>query len=115
MKTTLAERLDFLLSKLNIRQREFAERAGFTQSYLFMILKGSKKAPSARFFEAVAREFSVNPDWLRSGEGEVFAAPGLSLSTSDAELVARYKLLPPADKAIVDEIINALLLKSLGH
>ncbi|GHV44694.1 hypothetical protein AGMMS49546_29060 [Spirochaetia bacterium] len=41
--------------------------------------------------------------------------PGLSLSTSDAELVARYKLLPPADKAIVDEIINALLLKTLGR
>lgn len=114
MKKTLAERLDFLLSRLNIRQRDFAERAGFTQSYLSMILNGTKKTPSARFFEAVAREFSVNPDWLRSGEGEVFAVPGLSLSTSDAELVARYKLLPPADKAIVDEIINALLLKSLG-
>jgi transcriptional regulator with XRE-family HTH domain len=114
VKKTLADRLDFLLSKLKIRQRNFAERVGFTQSYLSMILNGTKKTPSVRFFEAVAREFSVNPDWLRSGAGEVYSVPGLSLASSDAELVARYKLLPPADQAIVDEIINALLLKSLG-
>jgi transcriptional regulator with XRE-family HTH domain len=113
VKKTLAERLKFLLSNSKIRQRDFAERVGFTQSYLSMILNGTKKNPSARFFEAVAHEFTVNPDWLRSGEGDVYAVPGLSLSSSDAEIVARYKLLPPAEQAIVDEIIKALLLKSM--
>jgi len=112
--TNLADRLDYLLSSLNINQREFAERAGFTQSYISLILNGSKKTPSARFFNAVSREFSVNPEWLNSGTGEVFAVPGLSLSSSDAEIVARYKLLPPEDQSIVDEIINALLLKTMG-
>jgi len=112
--TCLADRLDELLTSLNINQREFAERAGFTQSYISLILNGSKKTPSNRFFSAVGREFSVNPDWLQHGEGDIFAVPGLSLSGSDAEIVARYKLLPPEDQSIVDEIINALLLKTLG-
>ena len=112
--STLSDRLDYLLSSLNINQREFAERAGFTQSYISLILNGSKKTPSSRFFNAVAREFSVNPEWLSSGSGEVYAVPGLSLSPPDAEIVARYKLLPPEDQSIVDEIINALLLKTIG-
>jgi transcriptional regulator with XRE-family HTH domain len=115
VKKTLAERLDFLISNLGIKQRDFAERVGFTQPYLSMIQKGTKKTPSARFFEAVAREFSVNPDWLRSGEGEVYSVPGLSLSPADAEIMARYRLLPPAEQAMVDKIIDALLLKSLGE
>ncbi|MDR0553713.1 MAG: helix-turn-helix domain-containing protein [Treponema sp.] len=114
MKKTLAERLEFLLSNLGIRRRDFSERVGFTQSYLSMILNGTKKSPSARFFDAVAREFSINPDWLRSGEGEVYTVPGFALAPADAEIIARYRLLPPAEQAIVDEIINALLLKSLG-
>jgi transcriptional regulator with XRE-family HTH domain len=115
MKKTLAERLDFLLSNLNIKQREAAERLGFTQSYLSMILNGGKKTPSSRFFEAAAREFSVNPEWLRSGKGEVYSVPGLSLSAPDAELVARYKMLPPPEQAIINQIIDALLVKSLGE
>ena len=114
-KTCLADRLDYLLTNLNINQREFAERAGFTQSYISLILNGTKKTPSMRFFSAVGREFTVNPGWLQNGEGEIFAVPGLSLPSSDAEIVARYKLLPPEDQSIVDEIINALLLKTLGN
>jgi hypothetical protein len=78
-----------------------------------MILNGTPKTPSNRFFEAAAREFSVNPDWLRSGKGEAYLAPGLSLSASDAELVARYKMLPLPEQAIVNQIIDALLVKSL--
>jgi len=112
-QASLAERLDFLLSNLNINQREFSIRIGFTQSYISLILNGTKKTPSTRFYDAAAREFSVNPEWFRSGNGEVFIIPGLSLSNTDAEIVARYKLLPASDKVIIDEIINALLIKTL--
>ena len=115
MKKTLADRLDFLISNLNIKQRDAAERLGFTQSYLSMILNGTKKTPSSRFFEAAAREFSVNPDWLRSGKGDVYSVPGLSLPAQDAEIVARYKMLPSSDQAIVNQIIDALLVKALGE
>jgi len=112
--TSLANRLNHLLTSININQREFAERIGFTQSYISLILNGSKKTPSSRFYDSVAREFSVNSAWLSSGTGEVYAVPGISLSPPDAEIVARYKLLPPEDQTIVDEVINALLLKTMG-
>ena len=40
---------------------------------------------------------------------------GLSLPAQDAEIVARYKMLPSSDQAIVNQIIDALLVKSLGE
>jgi transcriptional regulator with XRE-family HTH domain len=113
VKKTMAERLGFLLNDLQIKQRDFAERVGFAQSYLSLILNGTKKNPSNRFFDAIFREFSVNPAWLRDGKGEIYTVPGLDLPSADAEIIARYRLLSPADQAIVDEIINALLFKTM--
>jgi transcriptional regulator with XRE-family HTH domain len=115
MQKSLAGRMDFLLSNLNIKRREFADRVGFSLSYVALILNGTKKTPSGRFFDAVAREFSVNPEWLRSGKGEVYLVPGLSLVPSDAEIMARYKMLPAEDQVIVDKIINSLLVKAMGR
>ena len=112
---SLAKRLEHLISSLKINQREFAQRVGFTQSYISLILNGSKKTPSERFYNAAAREFSVNPNWLKTGAGETFQVPGLSLSSNDAEIIARYKLLPSSDQVIVGEIMNALLVKTLSE
>jgi transcriptional regulator with XRE-family HTH domain len=114
MQKSLAGRLDFLLSNLNVKRQEFANRVGFSLSYVALLLNGTKKTPSDRFFDAVAREFSVNPEWLRSGKGEVYLVPGLSLVPPDAEILARYRLLPAEDQAIVEKIINSLLVKSMG-
>jgi transcriptional regulator with XRE-family HTH domain len=114
MKKSLAGRLGFLLSDLNVKRREFADRINFSLSYVALILNDTKKTPSDRFFDAVAREFSVNPAWLRSGKGEVYFVPGLSLAPSDAEIVARYKLLSAEDQVIVEKIIDSLLIKEMN-
>jgi transcriptional regulator with XRE-family HTH domain len=113
MKKSLAGRLDFLLSNLNVKRRDFADRINFSLSYVALILNGTKKTPSDRFFDAVAREFSVNPEWLRSGKGEVYLVPGLSLVPSDAEIMARYKLLSEEDQVMVEKIIDSLLVKEM--
>jgi transcriptional regulator with XRE-family HTH domain len=114
MKKSLAGRLEFLISSLNVKRQDFADRVGFSLSYVALLLNGTKKTPSGRFFDAVAREFSVNPDWLRAGKGEIYHIPGLSLVPSDAEILARYKLLPVEDQAIIDKIINSLMIKAMG-
>ena len=114
MKKSLAERLDFLLSNVNVNRQEFADRVGFSLSYIALLVNGTKKTPSDRFFDAVAREFSVNPVWLRSGKGDVYLIPGLPLVPSDAEILARYKLLSEEDQVIVEKIIDSLLVKSMN-
>lgn len=113
MKKTLADRLAFLISNLGMKQLDLAKKLQFTQSYVSMVLNGVKPSPSPRFINAVCREFSVNPEWLKNGKGEVYSIPGLS-SSADAEILAKYRLLPHAEQVIIEEIIDALLLKAMN-
>jgi transcriptional regulator with XRE-family HTH domain len=113
MHTTLAGRLDSLITKLGMKKRDFAQKIGFTQSYISMILSGKKTSPSPRFFDSVFREFYVNTAWLRDGRGQIFSAPGLNLSDADAALLAKYRLLPLDEQTMIDKLVDALLLKSM--
>jgi transcriptional regulator with XRE-family HTH domain len=109
----LKARLKALISNLGMKETDFAQKIGFTQPYISMILTGRKTTPSPRFFDSVSRIFSVNIEWLRTGEGEMFSVPGLNLSPADASLLAKYRLLPAREKAVIDEVVDALLLKSM--
>jgi transcriptional regulator with XRE-family HTH domain len=113
MGKTLASRLEFLISNLGIKQSDFAQKIHFAQSYVSMVLNGSKTSPSSRFFDAVCREFNVNAEWLINGKGDTFTIPGLPTQSEDAELLVKYRLLPNSEQKIVEEIINAFLLKTM--
>ena len=78
-----------------------------------MVLNGSKTSPSSRFIDAVCREFNVNIEWLKNGKGDIYAIPGLPMQAEDAELLAKYRLLPSSEQKIVEEIINAFLFKTM--
>ncbi|ULQ61080.1 helix-turn-helix transcriptional regulator [Brucepastera parasyntrophica] len=110
----LSARLEYLITSLGMKKSEFADRIGFTQAYISMILSGKKHNPSPRFYDSVSREFHVNSGWLRDGSGEVFAFPDLDISASDASLLAKYRLLPPSEQKIIDEIVDAMLFKSMA-
>ena len=114
MKQTMARRLEYLIANLGIKQVDFALRIHFTQSYVSMVLTGAKTTPSPRFFDAICREFNVNPEWLIKGKGDVYTIPGQSLPTEDAELLAKFRLLPSGEQKIIEEIINAFLMKAMA-
>jgi transcriptional regulator with XRE-family HTH domain len=108
----LNERLEKLIRYLGIKKMYFADKIGFTPSYVSMILSGKKRNPSARFFDSVARAFHVNIEWLRNGSGEMFAGSDLNLSDEDAALIEKYRALPPADRKTVETIVDAMLIKN---
>ncbi|GHV06418.1 hypothetical protein FACS189485_14910 [Spirochaetia bacterium] len=110
----LDKRLRNLIFTLNMKEKDFAQKIGFTQAYVSMILTGKKTNPSSRFFDSVSRVFYVNMEWLRSGEGEIFSVSDLSLSPADASLLAKYRLLSADAKALIDEVVDAILLKSMA-
>jgi transcriptional regulator with XRE-family HTH domain len=114
MGKILASRLEFLISNLGIKQLDFAQRIHFTQSYVSMVLSGAKANPSPRFFDAICREFNINIEWLKKGKGGIYTIPGLPLPSGDAELLAKLHLLPASEQKIVEEIINAFLLKTMS-
>ena len=113
VENTLSQRIEILFAELGINQMDFARITGFGQSYISQILSGSKSSPSARFYNAVCHEFNVNPEWLKNGKGEVFTLPGGAVDV-DADILAKYRRLPKTERRLIEDMINALLAKSMG-
>jgi len=64
-------RIGELIDTLKIKKVRFAERLRIDQSYVTQ-LTGGKRKPSDRLVADICREFSVNEQWLRHGEGNMF-------------------------------------------
>lgn len=65
------ERLKELRKALGLTQQEFAERIGSVQNTITGYETG-RRIPSNQVVTLICREFNVNQDWLRTGEGEMF-------------------------------------------
>lgn len=52
-------------------QKDFAERLGLSENFVWQIEKGDR-IPSDRTIADICREFSVNRIWLETGVGEPF-------------------------------------------
>ena len=64
-------RVKELRKTLNKTQDEFASKIGLSRNFIAQIEIGTK-IPSDRTINDICREFSVNEEWLRTGEGEMF-------------------------------------------
>jgi transcriptional regulator with XRE-family HTH domain len=75
MSTTLAERIEMILSEKGIKPAEMAERLGVASTTPWRWAKGETK-PSRKDLHAIADAFGYHAEWLISGEGEKYALPG---------------------------------------
>ena len=71
----LKDRFKELRKKLNVTQQEFADKLKISRNFVAQIEMGSK-VPSDRTIDDVCREFNVNEEWLRTGNGDMFI-PGI--------------------------------------
>lgn len=81
------KRIRKLRKTLDLTQQEFGERIGMKQNTIALIEGGRNTSEQTVF--AICREFNVNENWLRAGEGEMFNPA--TTSELDA-LVAKYNL-----------------------
>lgn len=65
------DRIKELITTLNIKKATFAKRLSLSQPFVSELCSGAK-APSDRTIADICREFNVNEEWLRTGEGEMF-------------------------------------------
>ena len=65
------ERIKELRKVLGLTLDKFGERLGVKKSALSKIERG-ENGDSEQMFKSVCREFNVNENWLRTGEGEMF-------------------------------------------
>lgn len=65
------ERIKLIRKEKDYNQDKFAEVLGLTKNFISLIETG-KREPSDRTIKDICRVFSVNEDWLKKGEGEMF-------------------------------------------
>lgn len=65
------ERIKQLRKNLGLNQTEFGERIGIKQGSVAGYESGAR-TPLDAVINSICREFDVNEDWLRTGEGEMY-------------------------------------------
>ena len=65
------ERLKRLRKTLDLTQQEFADKIGSKRNTVAKY-ETDTNTPSAAVISLICREFNVNEEWLRTGEGEMF-------------------------------------------
>ncbi len=65
------ERFKQIRKALGMTQDEFSSKISLSRNFIAQIESGTK-TPSDRTVSDVCREFNVNEDWLRTGNGEMF-------------------------------------------
>ena len=68
------ERVKEVRKSLGLTQEKFGERVGLKKSAISQIESGVNGVTD-QLRLAVFREFNVNEDWLRTGEGSMFSEP----------------------------------------
>lgn len=82
---TVAERIIKVVDSLGMSKSEFARKINVTPAYISKLGKFTDSVPSDRTILDICREFDVNEEWLRTGDGEMFIQ-----KTRDEELAAFF-------------------------
>lgn len=107
----MIDRLKRLRKELGFSQAAFAKRIGVSPAAISEIESGRNKL-TVRNFDAICREFNVNPTWLETGEGEIFSEPkdGLArlaeeynLNDGDLAIIKSFAELPPELRVLAVE------------
>lgn len=65
------ERVKLLRKTLDLTMEKFGEKIGVKKSAISLIESG-KNSLTEQMIKAICREFDVNEEWLRNGEGSMF-------------------------------------------
>lgn len=114
------ERIKRIRHELGLTQTEFAKRIGLKQNSMALIESG-KRNTSTQAILSICREYGVNENWLRTGDGEMFEQlteqqqlmkyTGLLLKDKDSAiataiqtLIVTYEQLDDTSKATLEKI-----------
>lgn len=110
------DRLREARKALNLTQKEFGRRLG-VQDTAISKLESSERNLTEQMIIAIFREYSVNEDWLRTGNGEMFAITNDAFVNSLKEkgyddmtcrFTSSYLNLQQADRNIINGFLSSL-------
>lgn len=95
------ERIKQIRRELGLTQAEFAERIGLKQNSIALIESG-KRNISDQAVLSICREYGVNEEWLRTGDGDRF----IPESNDELEALAKKYNLSNADQVLIEKYVN---------
>lgn len=97
------ERLKELRAHLGITLEEFGKKIGVTRSAVGRLEKGERNLTEQTVL-SICREFNVNEDWLRYGEGEMFEP------RTRSEIIAQFagELMKEEDSSFRKQLVEVL-------
>lgn len=105
----IKNRIYSLRKTLNISQEAFGKKIGVTRSAVSNYESGGRKLTDQTLL-LICREFNINEEWLRFGEGEIFIKSydddfgeiqkKYNLDDIDVKIVKEYFLLPVESRKI---------------
>lgn len=99
----LNDRISDVIEALGIKKVAFAEKLNVSQAFVSQLCAGVKQ-PSDRTILDICREFNVNEQWLRTGEGEMF----IPVSRDDEIEIFIGNMLRDEDNRFKKRLISAL-------
>lgn len=106
----ISKRLKYLRKDvLKLNQLEFAKNIHISQPQ-YSLLEKSLRSLTERTFSDICREYNVNPEWLKTGEGEVFKASSFNfhnLTEKEKLFLVAYSNMPEKDRLLFFNLLNS--------
>ena len=99
----MKERLSVVRKALGLNQRDLARELGISQS-TYSLFENGQRVFQSRYIEILKLKFSVNPEWLESGNGDMFLQ-----SEDEDSIVKMLGELNEENKELVALFIEKLL------
>jgi transcriptional regulator with XRE-family HTH domain len=101
----ISKRVVELRKKLGLNQADFAERIGFTRSFIALVETERNPLTEANI-KLVCHVFGVNEDWLRTGNGEMFQKDNSHLEN---EVLKMFRGLSEKAQLMIKDYIQMVL------
>lgn len=100
----MKERIRTLRKELGLNQSDFGNKIGVKQGTVAGYESGAR-TPLDTVIASICREFNVNENWLRTGEGEMFE------QMTEQQKILKYTALLLSDKdSVVANAIQTLIV-----
>lgn len=79
----MKDRIKTVRASAKLTQADFAEKIGLSRNYIAQVEMGIRDL-SDRAIRDICREFSINEEWLRTGNGEMKTENSTAIEISEA-------------------------------
>lgn len=99
------DRFKKIRKQKKLTQRQYGELLGLSQNHISSLEKGERNITD-RIIRDLNIQLNVNPDWIRTGEGEMFMNPIDELDLEDQDVKDFMNLYAQLDESTREHVKN---------